>query len=43
MKMKCSADKIYYNIFQENPKITNMYKIPIHVIGTLSLSSKQKY
>ena len=24
MKMKCSADKIYYNFFQENPKITNM-------------------
>ena len=24
MKMKCSADKIYYNFFQENSKITNM-------------------
>ena len=24
MKMKFSADKIYYNFFQENPKITNM-------------------
>ena len=24
MKMKFSVDKIYYNLFQENPKITNM-------------------
>ena len=24
MKMKCSVDKIYYNFFQENSKITNM-------------------
>ena len=24
MKMKFSADKIYYNFFQENPKITNI-------------------
>ena len=24
MKMKFSADKIYYNFFQENSKITNM-------------------
>ena len=24
MKMKISADKIYYNFFQENPKIINI-------------------
>ena len=24
MKMKFSANKIYYNLFQENPKITNI-------------------
>ena len=28
MKMKFSSDKIYYNFFQENPKITNMKKLP---------------
>ena len=26
MKMEFSADKIYYNFFQENPKITRGYR-----------------
>ena len=35
MKMIFSADKIYYNLFHENPKITNLCKIPTDVIITL--------
>ena len=36
MKMKVSADKIYYNFSQENPKIKRVFKVSTEVICTLN-------